>query len=44
LPSWFRFRRTGQADDKTTLQLAAYSFLVLFAEAVALQLIPQRGE
>lgn len=44
VPSWLRYRRTRQAADWKTLQLAGYSILVLIAEAVALQVIPQRGE
>ena|SRR5437899_309088 len=44
LPNWLRFRRTGQANDRTTLQLAVCSFLILVAEAVVLQFLPQRGE
>ena len=44
LPSWLRFRKTRHADDKATLRLAGFSFLVLVAEAVALQVLPQRGE
>jgi len=44
VPTWLRYSKTKQLDDKTNLRLAWYSFLVLVAEAVALQILPQRGE
>ena len=44
VPSWLRYSRTRQPDDWTTLKMAGYSFLVLVTEAIALQIIPQRGE
>lgn len=44
IPSWLRYSETRQADDRTTFQMTGYSFLVLVAEAVALQILPQRGE
>jgi hypothetical protein len=44
LPSWLRYSKTRQPADWNTLQMAGYSFLVLVTEAVALQIIPQRGE
>ncbi len=44
VPSWLRYSKTRQPTDWTTLQLAGYSFVVLVIAAIALQVIPQRGE
>jgi hypothetical protein len=44
VPSWLRYSKTRQPEDRTTLRMAGYSFLVLVVEAIALQILPQRGE
>ena len=44
VPSWLRYFKTRKPDDWITLKMAGYSLIVLVIEAIALQIIPQRGE